>query len=186
MINLLPLSHKKEIKKEYTRRFIVIFGFFFVIGALIELVFCFSLFSRTDSYFRGLEKELKLAKKVSALNKMEDMERRVDDLNHLLVIYEDNRNKRRSPTSEISLILSVLPESIVIDSFIFDKDIKNQTNKEIALAGTAVRRDVFLSFVEALRKIPLFKEVESPVSNLLKEGDMKFSLHIRLDDFEKE
>ncbi len=180
MINLLSPAHKKEIKREYARRFIVIFGLFFVASAIVEMIFCSVLFYRAGAYFREIEKELGLAKKVSALNKTEDMESRVDDLSRLLTAYEEGIQRRRSPSSEISLILSVLPKGVAINSFAFNRKINDETDKSVALTGTADTREVFLSFTEALRKIPFFAEVESPVSNLLREKGVDFSLNIKL------
>ncbi len=62
MINLFPPAHKKEIKKEYMRRFIVVFGLFFVAGAIVEMVFCSVIFYRIDAYFKETEKVLELTK----------------------------------------------------------------------------------------------------------------------------
>ncbi len=176
MINLFPPAHKKEIKKEYMRRFIVVFGLFFVAGAIVEMVFCSVIFYRIDAYFKETEKVLELTKKVSALNKMEDLETRVDDLGRLLTAYKESMDRRQFPSLEISLILSVLPHGVAVDSFSFGREIG--TGRSVALTGTADTREVFLSFVEALRKIPSFAEIESPMSNLLKEKGVKFSLRI--------
>ncbi len=180
MINLLPLAHKKETKKEYTRRFIVVFGLFFVAGAVIAMIFCLILFYRADAYFKETEKVLELAKKVSSLNKMENLENRIDDLDRLLTTYKDGISRRNSPSFEISLILSVLPKGIALNSFAFDGEINDKTDRSVRLTGIADTREIFLSFVEALRKISSFAEVESPVSNLLKEKVVGFSLNIKL------
>lgn len=178
MINLFPPAHKKEIKKEYMRRFIVVFGLFFAAGAIVEMVFSSVIFYRIDAYFKETEKVLGLTKKVSALNKMENLETRVDDLGRLLAAYKDSMDRRQSPSLEISLILSALPHGVAIDSFSFGGEVNEGTSRSVALTGTADTREGFLSFVEALRKIPSFAEVESPMSNLLKEKGVKFSLRI--------
>ena len=53
--------------------------------------------------------------------------------------------------------------------------------KEIILNGTARTRDNLLTFTKKLEEMPLFKNVNLPVSSLRNEVDLSFSLKVELE-----
>lgn len=52
--------------------------------------------------------------------------------------------------------------------------------RELALEGFSPARSDLLGFIAALNRNPLIKSVSSPVTNIIKEADIKFSLAVKL------
>ena len=57
----------------------------------------------------------------------------------------------------------------------------NKNNQKIVLNGFAERRENFLKLEEALEKMEYASDITSPISNLLKQSDISFSLEAKLN-----
>ncbi|MEK7662255.1 MAG: hypothetical protein AAB355_02025 [Patescibacteria group bacterium] len=173
MVNLLPETHRKIIEAEYRSRallttlyFIIIF---FIIAAALLL----------PAYFLSREKLAVVSVDsvtVTALAKSqaEEVRREISLLNEKLAIL--SLEKSTLSVSEIvSLIISARGAGVYIKNMIYES--RGNTSK-IDVFGTAKTRDALIAFVERVKKEKKFSEVYSPISNLVKEKDIDFTVQI--------
>ena len=73
----------------------------------------------------------------------------------------------------ISAILGNKPEAVKIEIISFDKLAKIP---KVSLQGKSPRREELLTFIENMEKEKLIKKVHSPITNILRDKDIEFSL----------
>ena len=81
-----------------------------------------------------------------------------------------------SPSSLIRDIAERTPAGIAIASLRFDIP-----SASLEMTGVAARRDDLLSYETTLKESPFIKQLDSPISNLLRKTDVDFQFTIHLD-----
>ncbi len=81
-----------------------------------------------------------------------------------------------SPSALVRDIAERTPEGIAIASLGFDV-----TNSKLDLTGIAAKREDLLAYEGLLRKSPFIKQLDSPISNLLRKTDVNFQFAIQLN-----
>lgn len=173
MINLLPMKYKKAAQKEFLRRFIAVFGLGLLVLVITELLFSLGLLFSASSSFESFERQTTFSEEMANLKKLDELEMKMRDLNHLLDLCQKEEENLQIISDDISYVLDILPPSIKINSLLFQ-------NEQLSLFGHADIRGDLLSFVDKLETVSSFEKVESPISNLLVENDIEFSLVIKL------
>lgn len=182
MINLLPLKNKSDIKKEYLRRVFVVFGFlvsFMIFSGIILLI--------PLNYFLGKlkldnEKNLVFYKERADFEETQKTKKIISDLNNKIKIFKKHQNEFHELNSVIEKIISYAPAGIKIDDFFYDRraDEKGNMIETITVGGIGATRNDVVIFMENLNRNGVFKDVRSPVSNLLKSKDINFTITIDL------
>jgi len=174
MINLVSEKFKKDLKLDYRLRVLVVFGFLllfvFLAGLVLLSLFYFILLSRGNdldnflsasgsgqAHLISMEKELALDKK------------RVD-----VILRSDNDNFK--PGSVVKTILDITPSSVSVSNL--NIEVVGSGRLQITLGGLFDNRNDLLSFIGNLRAIPQIVEVDSPVSNLVRDTGGAFSVNI--------
>ena len=173
-MNLLPLERKDKIQKEKRRRFALVAGVLFPVLFLIALILLLPSFFLVAFEEKNFERQFASLKENAVLKEAEKIESAISELNKKIEFYKTNQKESKNLSPFFYEILKAKPSPIALSSFLFEKGADKKD--KIALQGKASDRTAFISFVEALRKNPDFEEVVSPVSNLLKEKDLEFSL----------
>jgi len=175
MINLLTPEDKFELGRERFRRFLAVAGF------LLALVLLGGVILLLPSYFflvlerRELLREAELGRAHPVLGEIGELERALKDFNTKLTLYDARALGIRPVAPLLEDILKVSPPTVSLRNLTYEE--ASRTNPErVLLQGFASRRDDFLSFVNKLEGLSAFSKVNSPVSNLLKEADLEFSL----------
>lgn len=173
MMNFLPEENKIIIKKEYFRRISIIIGLFFFFLILTSTLFLFSLFlllkGQQESFYRQLEfSEQRLAR-----SEAKDIIPLIKDLNDKIFLLQSSQKNAVEKSAIIKNILSRKPDKITISGFLFAQN-------KISIQGFSDTRDNMLNFINSLKQEKSFKKVESPISSLLKEKDIEFSINIEL------
>ena len=174
-MNLLPEENKILFKKHYLKRLLVVLGIFIfsiiAAGALVLtpmylLVLSYKNYLRqeTKSY---LQKDVKLADSAVALE--------IKNLNSRLKLIE-NMGKEKKLNLIFKDILDSKNPGVRIISFSYEKSKKTEIYGKLSLAGTAKTREDLLIFEGRLKKEFGDQGVVSPVSNLINEKDLVFSL----------
>ena len=83
-------------------------------------------------------------------------------------------------SDDILKILELVPFSVKINSLLFDAKICNNCFSSILIRGHAETRSDLMDFIGSLSSSNYFEAIESPVSNLLDERDVYFSITIEL------
>lgn len=182
MINLLPLKDRKNAQKEFLYRFIVLLSLGGLVLTLMAITILSSLFVLTKSFHKELNEQKIFTEELMKLKNVGDLEYEVVKINSLLNIYNTNEQRIQVISDDIFEILNVLPNLVKIESMSFDKTRCEKCAGEISLSGNAVTRDSLVSFVSKLKESGYFKEITSPISNLLAEEDIDFLLTVEIKD----
>ncbi|HBT81820.1 hypothetical protein A3B26_01650 [Candidatus Giovannonibacteria bacterium RIFCSPLOWO2_01_FULL_48_47] len=173
MINLLPYEDKKELELEKRRRFLVVALFGASVIVFLGLILMGPIYLSLALEKRSFLRELDSASQAEPLQRLAEVEQEIGKLNSKLLLL-DQGAKRGLPVSELlRRALGLAPAGIRIDSLSFSRG-------KIFLGGQAQKREDLQTFIQALEAASLFRKISSPVSNLLKSVDLKFSLELEL------
>lgn len=93
---------------------------------------------------------------------------------------EATEQVRVLPVGFLQKVLISKPAGVKINGIFFARGISTDSEAVIELSGAANNRRSLLAFLEQLRADKSFTAVDSPVSNLIKENNVDFSLKLRL------
>lgn len=176
MQNLLTSEYKKYIRSLYHGRVFTVALFMVCITSIISLVLLsalsFLLYMGSSDSIKKVISSDKNTEKSLVKN---DYSSFFKDL-ALLPFNDQSLN-----FSEIlDLVLHKMQTGILLRDIAFSKVTGKEKISTVMLRGVALTRANLVSFTEALRGESLFSSVDSPVSNLLKEQNLDFSLTIIL------
>lgn len=181
MINLLPKEYKISIKKDYLGRLAVVAGLMFVSVCFIGTV----LLAPTLFLFLNNKKNINnqlssYSKKISNLALSQEMEAEIKKINWQ-VDFINNANNSAKPSFYLQDFMKLKPTGIKIEGINYsnqkNKDIEE---KKIVVHGQAGKRDDFLNFLSETNKKYGPKNVSSPVSNIISEKDINFTMTVSL------
>lgn len=173
-VNLLPQEEKRIMYLIEVRRrvalFTLCFFLIFTIGVALLLPSYFS------SYFsrRELERSLAVAEENAAgrgatrevLAEAKQVRNAVNEVRSSLAQY--------AAGADIMEKLSTAGDGIAITSFFI------RSSGDITVEGRAETRDHLLAFEQRLRASDLFLEVSFPLSDIVRERNIRFSAHAKL------
>ncbi len=173
-INLLPPEERKFVRYKEMRRIILFFAgglvAVFVIGSVLISPSFLPLYLER----RELERSLRLEEEAGRALKVNETFERIRRLESVI---SRVRNFARTPprASEILEELSVLAgSSITLDNVTIKK------GGETILTGMAPGRRDLLQFEKNLRDSDKFQEISSPLSNIVRETNVNFTLQGKL------
>jgi len=176
MINLLPIEDKIINKKDYLSRLILVIGFF--IFAIIVIVFVLFLPVFFSLFFeeKDLSRQLDIIKAGSGSIETEKIYTDLNTLNDRLSFYEKNNEDVRQISTLFDRIISSKSSGVKIIYLKYEKS-KGDT---ITIMGKSGNRSDFVDFKKRIEDDDFFSIVSSPLSNLLKETDINFTMTIGL------
>ena len=189
MINLLPEKDKKNVQNEYIRRFMVVMGLGSAVIILAQIIFSLIGYFQVVSIAKENEEQLRDAEDYARVARVDEMETEIKKISQFLSDLKTAENESENITDDISMVLGLLPEDSRISQIIFEG---SPTGGSFRIAGWTPGRDSLLKFLDNLKTVKCggdtcFSEVLSPVSNLLRDKDIDFSLEakIKMADAEK-
>lgn len=175
-LNLLPPQQKKNLNYEIDRRMVQFLGFWFsaviiIFGVLMLPAFFFISFEQSEvEHVKKVEEEAQKAAHTS------ELEEKIRGTNALLDIILAREYKKKDVASFLGEILSGAPAGVSV-TLIVHEPLKNHVN----ISGAADTRGALLKFVDFLKKAPEIKNVSSPVSNIIRQQNINFSLEIETE-----
>ena len=154
----------------------------FAFIALLALVVIVAIIFMFPSYFILLLSKNELARRLQteqstvARLQLKDMEDKIKVINNKVKFSESNELKRKSFSKLIGDISNISSGGVRLESFELKKN--SDGLFVINLHGKADTRDNFLSYVQALKNLPDFSSVNSPISNILPSRAVNFSLDV--------
>jgi len=109
---------------------------------------------------------------------LEEAGEKSDALNKIVASFDASEARRRNILPVVMRIAENTPEEI--DILLLKLEPEKSGVFRITLNGKSKTRDVFLKYVENLKKLEIAEAVNSPITNLLKETDVVFALDIKL------
>jgi len=176
MINLLPNEDKITNKKDYLSRLFMVSGILLFVVITIAFVLFLPVFLSLFFEEKDLSGQLKVIKQGDTSVEAEKIYADLDVLNTRLSLYEKNNNEVRQVSVLIEKIIALKTSGIRISYLKYEKD----SNGKIVIIGKSDNRADFVDFKKKLEDDELFGAVSSPLSNLLKETDISFTMTIEL------
>lgn len=173
-LNLLPPREKEEAKLADFVHWLVFFTapilVFLVIFILLLVGSFFSLFVMTNAQ----EEAIKIRESDSKMQELFQTENRITEINQVL----DQVYRKQQETISWTLILEemseITPKGIYLTNFSYDKN-----RNTVHLIGWAEERKDVLFMEELLEESLLFEQINSPLSNLLKQKGINFSFSFK-------
>lgn len=175
MINLIPNQEKKKMVKDFYFRLLVVF--FMMLGFSIFIASAAIL----PSYF------LSVAKKNVATLRLEsqknepiaDLDKKtltaIEDLKKKLALFQKAKGEKFSVAEKaFKEIASRKTSGISVEKIYYENSA--QDGKKISVQGKASSREQLVLFGKALEDDSAFKEVDLPISNLIKGSNIEFYL----------
>lgn len=174
MINLIPPSAKKSITYEYWKRVAAVWLFLFCTAFIILLVFLLPTHIILRSEIGFLEETasagaLRVSNyDISATELVEASTRARQLLDNVAT---------NTPSDLITVLTQYAGSNVALNNFQF---VKLTTLPAINLSGLANSRQDLAQFRDAVATDPRFAVVDLPISNLIKDKDLLFSMEITL------
>jgi len=181
-MNLLPKENKILFKKYYLRKLFVVFSFLIfsaIVAGIIVLIpmhlFILShkkdLSAESAAYFKKDAKSADnaITLEIEKLNNRLDFLGKAENDKKLNIVFKNIFDKKNSGVKITSFSYEKGNTSKIKDKVSIDDD-------KISLYGKARKRDDLLLFENQLKKEWGDKKIVSPVSNLINEKDLDFSL----------
>jgi hypothetical protein len=177
MINLLPAEDKIKNKKNYLFQLFVVAGFavagLFLVADILLLPSFLPLFFEKNS----LKRQIAILEQSSFLKQEKDLYGKLSAFNSKLSVFGKNQEGQAQTISFfIERILNEKPNGVSVKII----DYSDGAQKLIKFSGESISRDLFLEFKNNLEESGIFREVVSPVSNLLEERNIEFNLTLLL------
>ena len=170
MINLLSEVAKKNLTRERFSRLLIITGAgllaILVSGALLITLTLASLNLQKNEFSR----ELEAAKKSPTLERVEEVEANIAKTNEKSRIFAQSLSRENRISPVLIEAISTLAPSVKISELTYNGP------TEFRLKGLVGARDDLLKFIEFLDRSEQINEVNSPISNLLKDRNIEFSI----------
>lgn len=177
MANLLPENKKKEIRREFFVRALVLFLTLIFLSICISIGLMFPSYALLD--IKQKEAEVQTIVFEKTIN--------FDDNNAAInILKRENLKLNALQTKDeinftdlVDLIVGKQPSTIRINTFYYDSLVNDdKKNIQITIRGVADRRSDLINFVDILEKEDVFDQVDFPVSDLTKGKGIDFSLII--------
>lgn len=169
VLNLLPLAEKENLKQGEIQRWVGFYGsvclaIIFIFVFLLVLIWSYLLIqldyvSANLEHAQGVFKEQGLKKDENKINELNDRLRLIDTAQKEQLYY--------------SRILTQLME--IIPSGVSFKNISINGKERAAISGFAGDREQVLLIKNNLEKSAYFKNIDSPLSNIVQQKDINFT-----------
>ncbi len=176
MANLLPFENKKKLRAEYHYRVTIIAAAAFLITVLIAGVFLLPSYFIAQSKQIAAESRVEVLKKVSESKEDRDIQAALATANKKLSILASSEHEPISKHFET--VIALRPSGIGITSLFYGRTAQVS---HIDLEGYAKTREALLAFKKALERQSSFTEIILPITHLVKENDINFSMTIHGD-----
>lgn len=173
--NLLPPQEKTVIEWEKAQRVVRYFSFVFSLVFIIGVVFLLPSF--LPAFFEEKELERSLLIERNASQKL-GVGESLNRAKHLKAILASVRRQAAKPLTASSFLIELLKES---DSDIDLTSISLEKDGSVRMAGNARTRRGLLDFERRLRDSGKLQEISSPLSNLIRETDINFTIRGKIN-----
>lgn len=173
-MNLLSRRQKDAVMKDVASRFFGVLLALFSFWTLVFLVISYNSVLYLDMQIPSIEERIKQEGVTSKSNIVKTVEEEINTLNKILVRIDRIRKEKLFNFPHILRVIGdIMPEGLELQSISFQGEI-------ISIRGHADKRAGVIELKERLEKEPVFHDVTSPLSNIIKEEDIDFNFSFSL------
>jgi Tfp pilus assembly protein PilN len=172
-LNLLPPEEKQEIAGQKAFRKALISGslsliFVLIFLAILSSIWLYSLIQLRS--IQGIAKELEATPQNQAFG---DIKKQIDDINQKLQSFSKLKSQEKDYSFYLEKLIELANPSIKFSSVSFD-------GSKVSLSGQALTREALLAFKDALGGSSFFQNINTPLSNFLKQNNIDFTFSFEL------
>ncbi len=181
MINLLSPQYKIETTREYYMRLGILSVLFSVVLVFIAGVFLIPTYL-TVSLDERVKKEELVQLTTSRDPELEKISTTIQTINKNLATFKEPYIQDSFSQGVLRSVLTLKREGVTLGEFFYavTETQKEGVVKSFSIRGEALSRENLLMFIAELDKTELFQKVDVPISNLLKDENISFSLDLKL------
>ena len=170
MINLLPVEAKKQLAHDRFSRLLFVCGLIMLAIFFSGAALMFLAFVSLNLQKGELLRELEAARKSPTLQRVEEVEASIRKTNERLRIFSRSLGRENRISHILEAVIGYRQSTVSLEELTFSGP------SEFRLKGVAGTRDDLLVFTRLLNSSDLIAKVNSPISNLLKDRNVEFSL----------
>lgn len=170
MINLLPAEARRELARERFGRLLMVVAVALLGLSISGAGLLFLTFVSLGPRQNELARELEVAKKSPALLRVEEVEGGIGKLNGMLRAFSRDLKRENKISHILEKVISARTSSVTIN------EINYTSPAEFNLSGRAGARNDLIKFIERIETSDFVDKVNSPISNLLEDRDIDFTL----------
>ncbi len=174
MINLLPTTEKQELKYYDIFHFILAIGMYCILFIFILVAIDIGIFYVLDFYGKSFDKKIEASLSGEDIKEIKLLETGFTDFNSKLSVFkiETSKQKAYKLLEKFSKDLPADIKAIGMTYSISDKNVI-----KVFFQGYAPTREAFLAFIEKLKTGGIYKNIVSPIQNIVKPVDIEFSIN---------
>lgn len=174
MINLLPYSRQKEIKKEESAKIAAIVGLIIAAALLVFLALLFLIMIFYQYQLRTSEILLSEKMALMKIHNVESVEKQIAGNNALVSKMKDFYGKQTKATAAFLQMSECLPSTISLTNFSFAAG-------RATVGGLSPDRSALELFKRNLEQRSVFSNIVFPVSSWLDARDIEFSVNFQYE-----
>lgn len=175
-MNLLSHKQKNAIQRDVFNRFLFVFLGIAFLWAMVFLVLAYNSVLYLELQIPAVQERLRVEQETQKANIVMEVESGIKDLNKVLLTIDTIRKKESFNFPYILRVLGrMAPEGVVFRTITF-------RGKGIGIQGHAERRAGVLALKKSLEEEPIFTNIVSPLSNIVKEQDINFTFNFSINE----
>lgn len=173
-LNLLPPKEKREAKLAGLIHWLVFLAVPISFFLLVFILFLTSTFLSLLIMTKTQDEAIKIRENDFKTQDLLETEEKIAEINQVLDQVHRKQSETVSWTPILEEISKITPKRIYLTNFSY-----NQSKNTIILIGWAEERKDVLFMEKLLKESPFFDQVNSPLSNLLKQNNIDFSFNFK-------
>ncbi len=173
-LNLLPPKEKREAKLASFIHWLAFLAVPIAFFLLIFILFLASSFLSLLIMTKTQEEVIKIRENDFKMQDLLETEEKIAETNRVLNQVHRKQSETISWAPLLEEISKITPKEIYLTNFSY-----NQSKNTISLIGWAEERKDVLFMEKLLEESPFFDQVNSPLSNLLKQNKIDFSFNFK-------
>ena len=173
--NILSPEEKEKISFLYWRRIAIVWGgAFLLVGVFAGILFLPTYLTLTLEH-REVLRNLEITETSPVQMRVKKIQQILGDLRKNNEVLKNKYEKAGEISSNVLTILGATPTGVFINSAEF-----NLISKRLNIQGNASTRAGLLRLQENLKKIPTIANVDIPLSDLVSESNIRFTIQVTL------
>jgi hypothetical protein len=178
MTNFLPEKLKKEVKREYLFRLLSFSSLSLLVVIMVAICFLMpsSFLSKTKINF--IDKQIS-DENATLLKSDPSLVSETKKTNEITGVLSSGINNEDQINSILKKIINAKNDDVKISIFSFSIDPSGA--RKFSVQGTSNTRDSLISFTKDLKSLGIFANVDLPVSDLIKNSNVDFTIGLTLN-----
>ncbi len=176
IINVLPISEKKLLRKEYALRLATVSFCLFSILSIVATLLLLPSYTFSQSKAATLEAQVSDFNLSHPELSENDLRKIISEINQTLIILDAGKSKRIVSVDVFNTILSLRPLGVRFSQVFYMEDGDGKGTLEIR--GNAIDRTALKALETAFESDPHIASVDLPVSSFTKRINIDFVLKV--------